>query len=98
MDGSLTAARSTVNHSHERVVTQFGSGTNAQLPAPSAGGLYKTNCTKRGRFCGGLSVTFTVIVLGEPCFPGRRGYLSFKSDTHPNAYESFRGLFCTRWK
>src|SRR5882762_9732993 len=33
MDGSLTAASSTVNHSHERVVTQFGSGADAQLPA-----------------------------------------------------------------
>src|SRR6266576_912078 len=59
MDGSLTAASSTVNHSQERAVTQFGSGADAQLPAPSAGGLYKTNCNQRGRFCRGLSVPVT---------------------------------------
>src|SRR5882762_3930801 len=98
MDGSLTAASSTVNHSQKRVATQFGSGTKAQLPAPGAGGLYKTNCNQRGRFCRGLSIPVTVIVHGEPCFPGRRGHLSFPSDTHPNAYESFRGLFCARWE
>src|SRR5712664_373663 len=93
MDGSLTAASSTVNHPQERVATQFGSGTNAQLPAPSAGGLYKTNCNQR---C--LSVPFTVNVHGEPCFPGRRGHVSFQFDSHPKAFESLRGLFCLRWK
>src|SRR3979490_1824288 len=73
MERSLTAASSTVNHSHERAVTQFGSGANAQLPAPSAGGLYKTNCNQRGRFCRGLSVPYTV----NRVFQGGEGAFHF---------------------
>src|SRR6266403_1924865 len=71
MDGSLTAASSTVNHSQKRVAAQFGSGPNAQLPAPSAGGLYKTDSKRRGQFCRGLSVPFTanrVFLGGEGTF------------------------------
>src|SRR6267143_5238145 len=56
------------------VVTQFGSGKNEQLPAPTTGGLYKTNRRQRGRSCRGLSV---------PCFPGRRGHVSFETESPP---------------
>jgi hypothetical protein len=34
----------------QSVVTHFGSGENEQMPAPKAGGLYKTNCSQRGGF------------------------------------------------
>src|SRR6267142_1325457 len=56
------------------VVTQFRSGKNDQLPAPTTGGLYKTNRRQRGRSCRGLSA---------PRFSGRRGHVSFETESSP---------------
>src|ERR1700704_1783282 len=47
---------------------QFGFRENEQLPAPKAGGLYKTNCRHSGRSCRGLFV---------PRSSGWRGQVSF---------------------
>jgi hypothetical protein len=41
------------------------------MPAPNAGGLYKTNGAKETRFCRGLSV---------PRFSGRRGHSLFRKE------------------
>src|ERR1700704_3795396 len=49
---------------------QFGFRENEQLPAPKAGGLYKTNCRHSGRSCRGLFV---------PRSSGRRGQVSVLS-------------------
>src|SRR5258708_24052255 len=49
---------------------KFGFRENKQLPAPKAGGLYKTNCRHSGRSCRSLFV---------PRSSGRRGQVSFLS-------------------
>jgi hypothetical protein len=48
-------------------VTLFGCGKNEKLPAPKAGGLYKTDGNQRG--------------LSVPRFPGRRGRVSFQTES-----------------
>src|SRR4029077_20155466 len=53
------------------------------LPPKKAGGLYSSNPADALRFCRGLSVPFTVSVHGEPCTSGRRGHISFQTESQP---------------
>jgi hypothetical protein len=51
IDGTtLSEAHLFVNERRQEVVTQFGSGKDEKLPAPKAGGLYKTHDTNEDGF------------------------------------------------
>jgi hypothetical protein len=59
-----------------RLRLRFGLVSINKLPAPNAGGLYKTNFHQRGRFCRGLSV---------PKYTGRRGHFFSQGGTTERA-------------